>query len=1185
MMHQVGILSLLTISVAAPAGSSAWNGAAGLLSRLADQPADALINQTQPDPESTSTTELITTDPATGLAVRQRHRWVADPGVLVIESELTNPGKTTATAGPVHVARWAFRIADGEDGTRYRKLTYRNDVWYGSTYWTGPNWTRVGQDWHHPGVDTPSVRRFTVPRDGRVMVTGRVYKADTNKGGGDGVRLSIRHGTRTIWKAEIDGDDAKGTEPRLTLDVRKGDAIRFVVHKRGRITCDTTRWDPVVVYAEGGERFQASKGFSTSRQGEGGWSYEMEIDPNVKTRLPAVHGFGLDLALLDETPIVAAPVALTSRDALPLFALSDGPDQSGVVLALAPTAPWRLHVDLTKGGLLRVHLIVGAEKAGQTLRPGESILLPQVALGAYQGQWLQGIATLQRLVGPGRAPSSPAEAALQGKLRAHLSAVFDQTAAPQELDFWTMIQADWRRQDQSPRTKDDYAAAAQRQLEQTQALLADLQADQATGFLAAEAQQLEQLAALAGQDGGDVKDPRSLYLRVRRLKRRIALANPLMRFGPMLFLKRVPTSYSHLVMQYFGWRARAGGGIFVLERPGESLVARDLLGGRLDDGSVLEPRLSYDAKRIVFSFVRCAGRKYDYRTLDNKTDEGFYHIYEVNADGTGLRQLTRGPYDDVMPTYLPDGGIAFCSTRRRGYARCFGGQFSRRWHAYTLHRMDADGGDLRTLSFNDVNEWFPTVSNAGRILYARWDYIDRDAVTHQNLWATRPDGTNPVAVWGNATPSPHCTFQMQPIPRSNKIVFTASAHHSVTGGAIAIVDPDVDVDGEAALTRITPKIPFPESESRKIEEYYAAPWPLSERYFLVAYSPKPLVWEPGANPRDALGIYLLDAAGNRELIYRDPDIGSTNPCPLRPRPTPPIVPSHLPAETPETGEMVLLDVYEGLGNVPRGSIRQLRIVQIFPKATPVANTPPIGMAREENGRAVLGIVPVESDGSARFVVPARKALLFQVLDKDGFAVRTMRSLTYVQPGERVSCIGCHERRTTAPGQAVALQRGPSTITPGPFEGQPFSYVRVVQPVLDRHCVRCHDGQPSQRGKKGVDLTGKPHKGFTRSYCSLCGDRTFTGAGTNPKNAAEALVPRYGARNQIQMTPVGGQYGALGSRLVKMLRKGHQGVRLSAKELRRLALWIDCNAIFYGVHLPEEQARQLRGEVLAMPTVQ
>ncbi|MGO8749822.1 MAG: hypothetical protein ACLQNE_28085 [Thermoguttaceae bacterium] len=924
----------------------------------------------------------------------------------------------------------------------FANLRYRNEPWYGSTFWSGPDWTRVGKDWQHPGEDTPSVRSFQVPRDGRVTVTGRVYKAHAD---GDGVRLAILRGKRLVWQAEIEGKDQQGLTPNLTLDVRSGEMIRFVVHKRGTIFCDTTHWDPVIAYADG-RQFRASQGFSTTRQGASGWYYQMEVGPQ---------------------------------------AVQEG-------------AP------------------------GWCYRQG--------------------------------------------------------------MTFEEMVEADWRHEDRLAETPQSYAAATERQIARAHRLLADLRAGRPETFLAREAAQLDKLSANTRSNEPSLEACKRCYLEVRHLKRRLALANPLLGFDKLLFCKRVPASYSHLVMQYFGWRARPGGGLFVLENPGGSLACRDILDGKLAGGSVLEPRLSYDAKRVVFSFVKCSGKYYDPGRLSNDVDEDFYHVWEVNVDGTGLRQLTSGPYDDLMPTYLPDGGIAFCSTRRKGYARCFGDQFSPRWHVYTLHRMDADGTNLRALSFHDTNEWFPTVSHTGQILYDRWDYIDRDAVTHQNLWAMRPDGTNPSAVWGNASSAPHCSFQPQPIPESGKIIFTASAHHSITGGSIAIVDPTISDNGAKAITRITPSIPFPEAESSDIRDYYNAPWPLSEKYYLVAYSPVPLEWEPRANPANALGIYLLDIFGNRELIYRDLEIGSTNPCPLVSRQTPPALPCTVPPGAPPAGEMVLADVYQGLGSLPRGAIKELRIVQIFPKTTPVGNSPPIGLAGEENGRAILGTVPVEADGSAYFSIPAGKGVLFQALDPFGFAYQTMRSLTYVQPGERVACIGCHENRHSAPMRKdiLAMRRGASAIEPGELGGEPFSFMRVVQPILDEHCLKCHGGE---RIEKGCDLRRTPYQGFSRSYWSLCGDRVFEGAGTNPKNAAEALVPRFGMRNQVQVTPPGGMYGARGGRLIRLLAAGHEGVRLDAAELRRLAAWIDLNAIFYGVNRPQDQARQLRGESVPMPEIQ
>jgi len=334
-----------------------------------------------------------------------------------------------------------------------------------------------------------------------------------------------------------------------------------------------------------------------------------------------------------------------------------------------------------------------------------------------------------------------------------------------------------------------------------------------------------------------------------------------------------------------------------------------------------------------------------------------------------------------------------------------------------------------------------------------------------------------------------------------------------------------------------------------------------------------------------LGIYLLDTAGNRELIYRDPAISSTNPTPCIARPVPPVLPRTLDSDDQSAGEMVLSDVYEGLGDVPRGTIKQLRIVQIFPKITPVANQPRIGFAGEENARAILGTVPVEADGSAYFTVPAHKPILFQALDADGFAYQTMRSTTYVQPGERTACIGCHEHRMQAPPGAfpMALRRAPSTIDPGPLGGRPFSYRAVVQPILDRYCVRCHG---SESPDADLDLTGTPDRGFTRSYWSLCGaPGQFDGGKTNPENAARAWVPRFGQRNQIQVTPPGGMYGSRGSRLLKLLRAGHEGVELDDQSLRHLAAWIDLNAVFYGSYLPDRETQELAGQPIGMPKIQ
>ncbi len=673
---------------------------------------------------------------------------------------------------------------------------------------------------------------------------------------------------------------------------------------------------------------------------------------------------------------------------------------------------------------------------------------------------------------------------------------------------------------------------------------------------------------------------KTLYLRTRLLKRSILFGDSRTRFGELLFVKSRPTAYSHLVGQYFGWNQRPGGGLYVLERPGYSLKHRDLLRGALPPGHVLEPRLSYAADRVAFSHVVVPESRIPWETLPVNEQGGldhYYHLYEMSLDGSGLRRLTNDRYDDMMPEYLPDGGLAFVSTRRKAYSRCFGPQFGKRWHSYTLFRTDADeqgrpdADRLTQLSFNDVSEWFPAMSPSGTLLFARWDYIDRDAVTHQNLWAIRPDGTNPVAVWGNAVSKPHCTFQAKPIPDSNKIVFIASAHHSITAGPVCVLDPTVGANSLDAIRRITPG-PFPEAESWDISEYYNSPWPLGENLFLAAYSRDRLIFEPTPNKDDALGLYLIDDQGNREVIFRDPEIGSTCPLPIVARPVPlPISSSHDIALAAEgLGEMSIADVSEGLGPVPPGSLKQLRIVQIFPKTTVVANEPRIGVAGEENTRAVLGIVPIEEDGSARFLVPAGKPILFQVLDENGFAYQTMRSTTSVMPGEQVSCIGCHEERSATAGRPkslpIAFSKPPSRLIPTPESDRPFGFVETIQPILDAKCLCCHN---SEKTEGGYDLSRRlDENGFTASYRALC---------DSPE-----LVPRFAERNQIQQTAPGGAIGARGSRLIRLLQEGHEGVELTSEEFRLLGTWLDLNAVFYGAYDPALISHQQKGEPIPMP---
>lgn len=1107
-----------------------------------------------------------TDNPATATLAK----WLIDVSLdepVALAKDLTGQCIKSQPGEPLELT---FNLGPNPSEGPYKLLEYSNQQWYESTFWTGPDWTRVGDRWHHPGDRTPSIRRFAVPRDGRLSIGGRVFKLHLS---GDGIRAAILHNDREVWSVEIEGNDAEGADPNLSLAVRKGDSLRFVVGKRGAIACDTTGWDPIVKYDDG-ETFQASKSFG-KQQGAGDWFYEMESAAATPKAEPRLYAIDSDF-VLHRFSIGTISDPFSADRWLPFFIVTDGHDASCLPLVITSPENWSLAAAFDDKQ--RLTLRVEPDRAGQatacefTPRPGP---------------WTSGLDMLLVL----QKSSHPAWHRIE---TAYHQAVGNRMPAP-EPDLLLAVQNDWLAEDAVDGSIESYQKTLPGHLNRIAALLVQRLADNGGPASKNEAERFLALRSAAESLSTDARHWSSLYMQARLLRRRLFLSDSRLEFGPLLFCKRKPPSWSHLVAQYYGWRQRPGGGLFVLQKPGYSNRLQNILGDRLPSGNILEPCLSYDARRIVFSFVACAEDQShdpaDFIVNEEGDAERYFHLYEVNVDGSNLRQLTAGRYDDLMPAYLPDGNIAFCSTRRKGYSRCFGPEYSDRWDVYTMHRMAPDGTEIRRLSANDVNEWFPSVSNQGELLFARWDYIDRDAVTHQNLWAMRPDGTNPIAVWGNAVPKPHCMFQAKAIPGSGKFVFIASAHHSITAGPVCVVDPAVDRNADAALQRITPG-PFPEAESSDIPEYYESPWPLGEDLFLVAYSRQRLRFQGehirDPNPDNALGLHLIDDQGNRELIYRDPLISSTSPMPLAPRPAPPVLPRAVPEkEAGPTGEMVVSNVYEGLGNVEPGSIKQLRIVQLFPKSTPLANQPRIGLAGEENGRAILGTVPVEADGSASFQVPANVPVYFQALDADGFAYQTMRSSTHVQPGERISCVGCHEGVMTAPPAAArfpqALRRPPSAIEPGDLGGRPFSFVETVQPILDKHCVECHN---EQRRDGRIDLSAVSQNGFTRSYWSLAGGlANWQKIVADPAELTRIPVPAFPQRNQIQRTPPGGVYGARGSRLMKLLCEGHEDVQLAPGELARLAAWIDMNAIFYGVYDPEQQARQLQGELVAMPSLQ
>lgn len=538
----------------------------------------------------------------------------------------------------------------------------------------------------------------------------------------------------------------------------------------------------------------------------------------------------------------------------------------------------------------------------------------------------------------------------------------------------------------------------------------------------------------------------------------------------------------------------------------------------LDDpeGGVRDPQVHYDGQKVLFSYREGASE--------------FYHLYEMNADGSGLRQLTDGPFDDFEPTYLPDGDLVFCSSRANRWVNCWLTRVA------VLYRADGDGKGLHPISSNNEHDNTPAVLPDGRLLYTRWEYVDRSQVHFHHLWTSAPDGTSQMVYYGNQRPG-ITMIDAKPIPGTGKSVVIFSPGHGQKehAGQVAIVDPRAGPD-EASEARLL----HPDSRLRD-------PFPLSEGLFLVAR---------GAE------ILLLDAAGLLERIYQLPEgervagLHCHEPSALRPRPREAIIQTRV---TPQeaTGRLILADVYAGrnMEGVKRGEIQRLLVLETLPK--PINYTggmEPLSYGGTFTLERILGTVPVEADGSAFFELPALRSVFFVALDGDGLSVKRMQSFVTVQPGEVTSCAGCHEQRTRSPPPSrllLALGRPASRIEP--IEGVPdvLDFPRDVQPILERRCVSCHGYEASAEGgprEGGVILTGDRGPMFSHSYYMLTACRQVADGRNLPQS-------NYAPRT----------IGSSASPLLARLGPDHHGVRTTVDERRTVRLWIDSGAPYPGTY--------------------
>ncbi len=547
-------------------------------------------------------------------------------------------------------------------------------------------------------------------------------------------------------------------------------------------------------------------------------------------------------------------------------------------------------------------------------------------------------------------------------------------------------------------------------------------------------------------------------------------------------------------------------------------------------GIARDPEISTDGTRVIFSM--------------RKSREDDYHIYEINIDGSNLKQLTslKG-VSDIDPVYLPDGKIIFSSTREPKFCMC------NRHIMANLYRMDGDGANIHQIGKSTLFEGHSTVMEDGRILYDRWEYVDRNFGDAQGLWTVNPDGTMHAIFYGNNTPSPGGVIDARQIPGTQNVLAVFGSCHDRPWGALAILDRNKGVDGAEAVEHIWPAAARELIGAgnwdafRTVRPRYEDPFPLSPTHVLCARTI--------SAGDERTGIYLIDTAGNEELLYEDPDgFGCFDPMPVVARKSARTKPDLRNFEN-GNGMFYVQDVYEGthMEGVQRGDVKFLRVVESPEKRSfnmskwggQGAQFPAMNWQSFENKR-ILGTVPVEADGSSYFEVPSDTYFYFQLLDKDGKMIQSMRSGTIIQSGEMQGCVGCHENRIeTPPASALglkALTRAPSPMGTGKKDGQRFNYLSEVQPLFDKHCVSCHDFGSD------VNLAGDKELVFNASYADLHRKKLITVAG-----AGQAEI--YPAKS----------WGSHASKLTEQL-EGHSGTHLSTAEKRVLYTWMDLNGVYY-----------------------
>ncbi|MCL2623510.1 MAG: SUMF1/EgtB/PvdO family nonheme iron enzyme [Planctomycetaceae bacterium] len=664
---------------------------------------------------------------------------------------------------------------------------------------------------------------------------------------------------------------------------------------------------------------------------------------------------------------------------------------------------------------------------------------------------------------------------------------------------------------------------------------------------------------------------RALQDEFAAFRKKALLANPLLDQFDKLVLVRASrlaapplNAYTNTEMSRNGWdhelvmmtNLRDNPRFQVIYKPEKDRPVRDL-------------DLHWDADRVLFSTIS-----------DAPGANERWGVFEINLDGTGIRQLTPDDQTDVDffdACYLADGNdIITASTACMQGLPCENGSRP----MAVLYRVNPETKNVRQLTFEQDSDWHPTMLANGRVMYLRWEYSDIMHYYSRILFTMNPDGTNQMALHGSGSYFPTAFKHARPMPdHPHEVIGVVGGHHGRgETGRLCIIDPSlgnkypfkyrpeskhwgpentkIDIPTEvfpAEVTGFTAEIPgygrdvvgnvFDE-QGEHLKYNFIYPFPLNRNYYLCSLNKT----GEGGN----FGIYLVDRFDNMTPICVERGKSFFEPIPIMKPVKPPVLADRVDL-TSDTANVFMTDIYQGpgLADIPRGTVKKLRVFSYHFGYIGSGGHESVGVESSWDIKRILGTVDVEEDGSAFFTIPANTPLSVQPLDADNRALQLFRSWFVGMPGENVSCVGCHENQAnvTPASYASAAVRTPKPITPWYGVPRPVAFEsEVYVPVVKKFCIGCHDGSDANRKAP-----------------------SFADAKTAYDNI-HPFVNRPGPETDQEMLPPF-EYHASSSELVQTLQRGHYNVELDDEAWDRLCCWIDLNAPWRGKWQNEPQEKR------------